>query len=865
MKRVFLLIIVLIASYKSNSQSASACNAAQPICANPSFTFSNNSSATAFPTALSVSNPGTNPQGVNSGCLLSNGPGPQWLVITVSSNGTLGFSFGAAGSPNPQAGFYDWAMWPYSPTACADIFANTLPPVSCNWNASSTGGTGMGPVPAGGNAGNFQPSLNVTAGQQFIICVSNFSSVNSTVTFSNTGSAALSCNSFVVASQTICAGGSAVLSGTTNLTNASYTLTPGGNVSPTLNFNVSPLVNTTYTINVSGTDPNLLTAATLSTTAVITVISPTVSINAPITICSGGTANFTSNATGASAYSWTGPNAFTSALQNPSLAGALPAESGVYTVSATVTTGTLNCAATNTTNLTVVPINPVVVSPSVVTICQGGAIPLNATAVGASSYTWSGPAYGSPFQTNVITNAIPAMTGIYNVTASFTAGTLTCTSNNSVNVTVNPQVNFTLTPQPNLCDGQTFNVAGPAGATSYTWTGPNGFTANTQNLSIPNVNTTHSGYYALFIDVNGCATRDSIEVSVLTPMSFTPAPASRSICKGDTIPLSVYASGGSGVYNFMWSPPTGLLFSTGPKTIGMPTVSTQYSIVLNDVACPTATMSTSFLITVNPLPQPNITPDITEGCVPLCVNFYTNPAPFATSLLWNFGGHFNASGDTIRYCFKKPGVYPIHTTVTDINGCKSSNTELYNIKVYPRPEPNFIWEPGEVTLIDNLAQFTSYFVNGPITYYHWDFGDVHNLTYDTSSFKSPRHEFTQVGIYPVTLIETNIHGCTDTITKNVYVLEDFTMYIPNTFTPNGDGINDIFLPKGMGFKPDQYEITIYDRWGHMVFHNKDVNTGWDGTIRGAIAPNDVYIYKIRCITASVASRKEYTGHVTLAK
>ncbi|HRD39718.1 MAG TPA: hypothetical protein PLC65_13890, partial [Bacteroidia bacterium] len=130
MKKILLVISVLLVSANSFAQNVAACNAAQPVCTNPNFQFTS-SAGSGLTMGLNVSNPSTNPQmgngnnpaaPANSGCLFSQGPGPQWLLLTISSNGTLGFSFGAAGSANPQVGFYDWAMWPYTSASCTNIF-----------------------------------------------------------------------------------------------------------------------------------------------------------------------------------------------------------------------------------------------------------------------------------------------------------------------------------------------------------------------------------------------------------------------------------------------------------------------------------------------------------------------------------------------------------------------------------------------------------------------------------------------------------------------------------------------------------------------------------------------------------------------
>jgi gliding motility-associated-like protein len=91
------------------------------------------------------------------------------------------------------------------------------------------------------------------------------------------------------------------------------------------------------------------------------------------------------------------------------------------------------------------------------------------------------------------------------------------------------------------------------------------------------------------------------------------------------------------------------------------------------------------------------------------------------------------------------------------------------------------------------------------------------------------------------------------------------MYIPNTFTPNGDGINDLFMPKGMGFRPESFEMLIFDRWGTMIYKTIDIYKGWDGTIKGTPIQNDVYIYKVKCLTSVRGARKEFAGHITLMK
>src|SRR5690606_13836149 len=107
-------------------------------------------------------------------CLLSGELNSTWMVINVATSGTLQFSFGALNTTSFNC--YDWIMWPYNSNTCSQIFNNTIAPVRCNWNAPCEEFTGIGsPPPAGGDPGNFEPNLNVTAGDQFIVCFSNYS------------------------------------------------------------------------------------------------------------------------------------------------------------------------------------------------------------------------------------------------------------------------------------------------------------------------------------------------------------------------------------------------------------------------------------------------------------------------------------------------------------------------------------------------------------------------------------------------------------------------------------------------------------------------------------------------------------------
>jgi hypothetical protein len=118
------------------------------------------------------------------------------MIVNIWEAGNLEFTFGGLGT---QAGFYDWSMWPYDPSTCQDIYNNLLPPVRCNWNGVSFGGTGLAAgLPAGGDPSNFEPPLNVTAGEQYLICFSNWSSVTTNVPLEFGGTAVVGCGQLLL-------------------------------------------------------------------------------------------------------------------------------------------------------------------------------------------------------------------------------------------------------------------------------------------------------------------------------------------------------------------------------------------------------------------------------------------------------------------------------------------------------------------------------------------------------------------------------------------------------------------------------------------------------------------------------------------
>jgi len=571
-------------------------------------------------------------------------------------------------------------------------------------------------------------------------------------------------------------------------------------------------------------------------------------------VCQGSTASFSASAASNPTYSWVGPNGYTSSNQVNNINNATPTSSGSYSVNAIWSIGSVSCTTSNMVNISVVPMNTITVVPNI-TICNGENTQLTANAPGAISYTWTGPNSFSVTQPNTqFQNLNPTWSGIYTVTALFTNGNINCYNNNTTNLQVKPNIQFSLTPIGKLCFNQTLNVPGPNGATSYTWTGP-GFTSNSQNLYLPNASTVNIGTYYLTVDLNGCKTYGSINVDVNDPIVWKNTQSNITICKGDSFTVTAEADHGSGNYAYNWNPTYMITGPTGSVQSGVGIGTTVYNVLVYDIACPQYTINHSFVINVNKAPVPLLSIPNNQ-CEPFCTIYDSKIKNQTETVAYTFNGGNTYYGDSSKICLSA-GIYTLDITSIGLNGCKEVFNYPNMITVYPKPVADFDWSPElPNTVSDNLVTF--YPKNQPSNYtWFWELG-----ANETSTDKNPAKRYDAQGMYPITLVVVTDHNCKDTITKVINVKDEFLLFIPNAFTPNGDGINDTFKPKGLGIK--NFSLEIYDRWGSLIFQSGDLSKDWDGTYKGVLIEDGVYVYRITAIDQN-GIRHTKTGHVTLLK
>lgn len=264
-------------------------------------------------------------------------------------------------------------------------------------------------------------------------------------------------------------------------------------------------------------------------------------------------------------------------------------------------------------------------------------------------------------------------------------------------------------------------------------------------------------------------------------------------------------------------------------------------------------------VTVLPLPVVSFTSDVNSGCEPVPVAF-NSTGEAGISCLWQFGdGTSSTTCGTASHTYSNPGNYDVTYQITNASGCTNSATYYDYINVFELPEADFTWSPTEITTLDTRVEFKN-FSSGEDTW-DWQFSNL-----GTSSLENPAFTFPEIsGNYEVRLIAFTNEGCSDTIIKILFIDQEVLFYIPNVITPDGDTYNEVFTPFINGIDIYDYHMTIFNRWGELVFESYDPSKGWNGAYGGEIVQDGVYIWHIEAGALHTDKRLEFDGHVTVIK
>lgn len=687
-------------------------------------------------------------------------------------------------------------------------------------------------------------------------CISNPSSVS--VVINNIPTApVVSNNSPVCSGQTLNFTCGAVVGATSYLWSGPNSFS-AAILNPSIS-NVQAVATGTYTIsaNVPGCGTfNYTTNAIVNQTP----SSPTLSSNTPL--CEGQTLNLLAATVAGGNFNWTGPLGYTSNQQNPSVANIQVSQAGSYNATVTVA-GCISQIGITSVVVNTVPSSTFTVSSPV---CSGqdATVLYTGNGLATANYNWnfnnanivSGSSSG-PYAINWPSG------GNYPVTLTVTQNGCTSTQSSTL-VQVLPTPSSTFTVSPNLCLSDstivTYTGSGTAAGT-YNWSFGSANVLNGSGSGPFTVGYNSGGTYniSLQLSENGCTSTTTTQtINVIPNATSTFILSDHDICPNETITFT-YTGSGSAAGNYNWSFGGGVVTSgtnAGPLNVQYANPSTYYiNLDVTENGC-SSTLTTDS-ITVHPMPLISFSANPVIGCDPLDVSF-TNQSNGAATYLWNFGDG-NTSTIPNPLNTYTAGYYGVQLIGTTAFGCVDSLFIDSLIQVVVPPSASFSVSPDfntYVELSNALFQFTNNSSNA--SNYVWNFGD--GVLDNTNN---PSHIFTQPGNYSVTLVAMNNIGCTDTAMQGqLLVIPDAHYFIPNTFTPNGDGINDNFLVYGESL--NQMTMTIFDRWGQKVYEGDGLQNGWDGTTHGKPCNGGVYVYLIN-ITTLIGKQYQLHGDITLLK
>jgi len=485
-----------------------------------------------------------------------------------------------------------------------------------------------------------------------------------------------------------------------------------------------------------------------------------------------------------------------------------------------------------------------------------------------STYEWDfGPSASIPTATTLNVNNVNFnTTGLIPVTLTGNNGACDATFTDNIFIFPEPIANIIL-PTGYECEGLTVDFGNnSSGTTIYHWDfGVNTTLSDTSNLSSPSFTFPAGGTYEVTLiggSSNACAdtTTASITVNELLSVSFT---NNDSMCVTNNI------------FNFdgtMTGPSfTEILWNFGPNaSISSSTDLDVNGVVFNTFGTFPITLTGSFDNCVESFTrnififrEPTIDFRVEPGprCAPALVQF-TDLSVADSPILynWTFGDGGTSTLENPEHLYTDPGNYSVGLSIMTTEGCIDT---LYLLKqdlvtIHPSPTSQFVVDPIETDICHADITFTDQSTGATEIFYWYDDSTFHGnqanivYNYQTSGWHRPMQ------------IATNEFGCKDTSYQELYI-EPFVIYIPNTFTPDGNEFNNDFNAS-FALEVLEWELTIYNRWGQLLYTTTDPEFGWDGSYNGKLVQEGTYAYILKYVSCEKPdSWQMLTGHVNMLK
>lgn len=625
--------------------------------------------------------------------------------------------------------------------------------------------------------------------------------------------------------------------------------------------------NSTHTYNTPGSYYVMLTVTSnngcVDSTAATVNVYPVPQANfTKANVCQGTVSEFFNQSQvsggGVINTSWNFGDGSTSTDQNPVHTYGAP---GNYTVTLIASTA-FGCSDTLSQQITIY--EPPVPAFSFVNACDGTPVAFNDQSTSndgtIANWAWTfgdgtGSASASPY------HPYPAA-GTYAVTLTV-ATTFGCEATMTDSVTI-----FGL-PVPvisvaNNCeyDPVSFTSITASGDTSlynYQWSFGDGNASSVQN---PVHQYAAPGNYAVSLTMtnsNGCSATATASVTLYAApnadFNFADACAASGVQFNNQ---STIASGNISQYIWDFGDSSAVSGSVDPVHVyDNPGVYNVTLIAISDNGCADTTVQQ---ITIFPLPVPGFSYSQAAGCGPLTISFTDSSYITSGNIVgwsWDFGNGDTSHLQNPSTVYTASGNYSVSLTVTSNMGCTQTFTQPNIITIYPGPTAAFTPDPYQASILHPEISFINNSDGADL--YNWTFGDG-----GSSSLFEPIHTYPDTGWYQVMLYVQNSYGCMDTASQMVYIIPEFTLYVPNAFTPNEDGINDFFTIAGIGIVG--MELNIFNRWGENIYTTLNRAKGWDGTVQkdDGVAQQDVYVYHVT-VRDVFGRTHQRTGTVTLVR
>lgn len=474
------------------------------------------------------------------------------------------------------------------------------------------------------------------------------------------------------------------------------------------------------------------------------------------------------------------------------------------------------------------------INPHTPKICEDGSIILSALG-SALSYSWS-PPIGLSATTGITVSASPTSSQTYTLTGSFNG----CSVSVVETLSVIPKPNIAVSAQPTIiCEGDNSTLT-VVGADSYLW--HTSASLNITSGAVVIANPTENTSYNVSGEKNGCVSTASILIKVVPIPKLSLNSSGNKICSGNSVSLTA-----SGAENYSWTPSSGLSALVGNSVIASPASTNSYTLWgINQTGTLQCLNTATFIIEVIPNTAATV-----SNSVSICKG--DKAELFATGgneIIWTPALGLNKTEGS--YVIAKPDENTTYTVTTSNNGaCKSFTTVA--VQVNPLPT---LTTSCDANLNINEPIFINAMSNGEINWISGE-GILCNTCARTQIFPKTNNCYLAMA--------KNKFGCSVLEELCITINDDFDIYVPNTFTPNGDGLNDSFYPIISAAHCKSYSFDIFDRWGELIYHSNDqTQTQWNGEYRNEPSTDGTYVWKLT-LTSSRGKAYQKVGYVTIIK